>query len=224
MEEFIIFADNNYLKKNTKAYYTLDYYGREYTDGTQFIRDLKNTFNEKWTNVLNNAKAKAVSILKQSLSEIIDKENLSFCTVVAVPRAKAYDTYLPQQLYLIDAISIAANSFDNVIDGTTYIRRHTNTKTTHLPRDTGRKTVRGNIYKGENANDGEEPYPGITLDTCTIDEDKIKGKTIILIDDIYTNGCNVDEDCIQALYEAGADEVIFCSLAKTGRREIDELF
>ena len=219
MEKYIIYADNNYLNKNTKAYYTLDYYGGEDSEDTQFIRDFKDTFDEKRSNVLNSAKAKAISILKQALSEIMDKENIGACTVVAVPRAKAFDTYLPQQLFLIDAISSAAKSFNNIIDGTTYIRRHTNTKTTHIrSRDVGRMTAQGNIPPGENANDGPEPYRGITQDTCHISLTNIKGQTIILVDDIYTVNCHVDEDCIQALYNAGAKEVIFYSLAKTVRR------
>lgn len=219
VEEYIIYADNYYLKKDTKAYYTLDYYGGENTADTQFIRDFKDTFNEKSINILNSAKEKAKSILTEALSEIMDKENISVCTVVAVPRAKAFNTYLPQQLYLIDSISNAAQAFNNIIDGTTYIRRHTNTKTTHIPnRDVGRMTAQGNIPYGKNANDGPEPYPGITQDTCYINSTYIKGQTIILVDDIYTATCNVDEDCIQALYNAGAKEVIFYSFAKTVRR------
>ena len=219
MEEYIIYADNYYLKKDTKAYFTLEYHGREYEDCTEFIRDYKNTFNNINSYRLNSARNRAELLLKQALSEIIDKENLSICTVVAVPRAKAFDTYLPQQLYLIDAISNAAQSFDNAIDGTTYIRRHTNTKTTHIPnRNVGRMTAQGNIPPGENANDGPEPYRGITQETCHINSSYIKGQTIILVDDIYTANCHIDEDCIQALYDAGAKEVIFYSLAKTFRR------
>ena len=36
---------------------------------------------------------------------------------------------------------------------------------------------------------------------------------IILIDDIYTSGCNIDEDCIQALYDNGANRVVFYAIA-----------
>lgn len=216
MEEHIIRA-NEYLSTETKGYYTLDYYGGENSEDTKFILTLKNTFGKYTTSELINAHDKAVEILKQAFSEIIKKENLLDCTVVAIPRAKAYDTYLPQQLYFIKAISNAAQSFNSVIDGTNCIRRYINTKTTHLPRDLGRKTARGNIYKGENANDGEKPYPGITSDTCYINTNYIKGQTIILVDDIYTKNCNIDEDCIQALYNMGAKKVIFYSLARTYR-------
>ncbi len=214
MEDYIISADNYYLDKDTKAYYTLDYYGGEYKDDTRFILDFKNTFGEKSDYVLNNAKAKAVNILKREIAGIIDKENLSICTVIAVPRAKDFESYLPQQLYFIDAVSEAARELDNVIDGTACIIRHTDTKTTHLRRETGRKTIRGDAV----VNDGDSPYPGITRNTCHINTDYVKGQTIILVDDIYTAGCKVDEDCIQALYDAGAKEVIFYSFAKTVKR------
>lgn len=218
LEEYTIYA-NEYLKKDTKAYYTLDYYGGEYSEDTKFILVLKNMFDNYNVSALNNARDKAETILKQALSEIMKKEKLIICTVVAIPRAKAYNTYLPQQLYLIDAISNAAQSFNNVIDGTTYIRRHINTKTTHIrSRDIGRTTAQGKIPNVKNANDGPEPYPGITKDTCKINTSYIKGQTVILVDDIYTKTCNVDEDCIQALYDAGAKEVIFYSFAKTARR------
>lgn len=219
MQKHTIYA-NDCLKKNTKAYYTLNYYPREDNEDTRFILDFKNTFGDIETSVLNDAKIKAEAILKQELASIISEEKLSVCTVVAVPRAKAHDTYLPQQLYLIDAISNVAQSFNNIIDGTTFIERHTNTETTHLPKDLGRKTAQGKIYKGENANDGKKPYCGITKDTCNIDIEHIKGQTIILVDDIYTKNCNIDEDCIQALYDAGAKEVIFYSFAKTTKRVV----
>lgn len=215
MEEYIIFADNYYLKKNTKAYYTLDYYGGQYSKDTEFIRTLKNTFNEKSIEELNAAKAMVERLLSSALGEIMNREQFAICTVVAIPRAKAFDTYLPQQLYLIDAISNAVQSFNNVIDGTAYIKRHANTKTTHIRyRDVGRTTAQGEEY----VNDGPEPYPGITQDTCNINSTYIKGQTIILVDDIYTENCHVDEDCIQALYNAGAKNVVFYSLAKTVRR------
>ena len=46
-------------------------------------------------------------------------------------------------------------------------------------------------------NDGREPYPGITAETCEISPD-IGGENILLVDDIYTPGVNVDEDASKA--------------------------
>ena len=61
------------------------------------------------------------------------------------------------------------------------------------------------------------PYPGITEDTCYIDENNVKGKDIILIDDIYTLGANIDEDGLQALLNSGANKIIFYAIAYTWR-------
>ena len=58
------------------------------------------------------------------------------------------------------------------------------------------------------------PYPGITKDTCSI-SNEVKNKNILLIDDIYTNNINIDEDAIQALLDKGAKSVIFYSVGKT---------
>ena len=81
------------------------------------------------------------------------------------------------------------------------ISRTRNTKTTHN-------------WRLEN-NNGDMPYKGITKDTCTIDENAIKGKDIILVDDIYTEDVNVAEDCIQTLLDIGAKSVKLYVIAKT---------
>jgi len=81
------------------------------------------------------------------------------------------------------------------------IKRYKNTRTTHRNRS-------------GHGGDGRTPYPGITKDTCYIAND-VKGKDILLIDDVYTNTINVDEDAIQALLDNGAKSVIFYSIGKT---------
>ena len=72
---------------------------------------------------------------------------------------------------------------------------------THVKHDTG-------------WNQGNSPYPGITNDTCKI-SNKIAGANIILIDDIYTKTANVIEDCVQALRNKGARDIIVYTVAKT---------
>ena len=69
----------------------------------------------------------------------------------------------------------------------------------------------------EHSNDGERPYPGITKETCRINADMIRDQNVILIDDIYTSGVNIDEDCIQVLFESGAKGVMFYAVAYTRR-------
>ena len=125
MKKYTIYADNNFLNKDTKAYYTLDYYGGENNDDTKFILTFKNTFCWEKINDLKNAKAKAENILISDLSEIITLENLDECTIVSVPRAKALNTYVPEQLCLIEAISCATKSINNAVDVRGDIGRHT---------------------------------------------------------------------------------------------------
>lgn len=214
---FTIYS-NTYLNIETQAYFTLDYHGGQNEESTSFILHMKNTFADYSPYTLKKAKEKAKKHLTTAIEEISNIERIQDCVMVAVPRAKAFNTYLPTQLYLIDAISEVAIETNYVTDGTRCIQRHTNTKTTHLARDVGRKTLQGTIYKGENANDGKVPYPGITQETCDIDSQKLVGKTIILVDDIYTKDCNIDEDCIQALYNVGVKKVVFYALARTVKR------
>ena len=63
-------------------------------------------------------------------------------------------------------------------------------------------------------NDGDLPYVGITNATCNISND-VRGKDILLIDDIYTKTVNIDEDAIQALLSKGANSVAFYAIGNT---------
>lgn len=63
-------------------------------------------------------------------------------------------------------------------------------------------------------NDGSDPYPGISIDTCSFSA-SINGRDILLIDDIYTKTVNIDEDMIQALLNNGANTVTFYAIGNT---------
>ena len=118
------------------------------------------------------------------------------------PRAKAEKRYHANQQLFRTTVRSVVNRLPGFVDGTSYLLRHTNTKTTHL-----RKPIPN--YK----NDGLEPYPGITEATCIISPN-VKNKDILLIDDIYTPGVNIDEDAIEAILNAGAHTVTFYSVGK----------
>ena len=137
------------------------------------------------------------------LPQILQELQLSTLTVCVVPRAKADDSYRANQLLFKSTIKTVVNELNGFEDGTEFIVRHTNTKTTHL-----RKPIE------EYVNDGDEPYPGITDDTCNI-LSNVQGKNILLIDDIYTQTVNIDEDAIQLLLDRGANSVVFYAVAKT---------
>ena len=130
--------------------------------------------------------------------KLTGNNNLIVC---AIPRAKV--NYNPDQLYLKKTISKVVNQLLGFIDGTNYIVRVIDTKTTHRAR------------WGHGGN-GDMPYPKITVNTCEI-SNNVKDKDILLIDDLYTNSVNIDEDAIQALYDKGAKSVVFYSIgAKLG--------
>lgn len=204
MGKFVI-NKNDYLEKDINGYYHQFYTGFGQPDNPEFLLTLKNTFNSKSEEDLTEAKEKVIKILEEDIPSILEKENLSNCICVCVPRAKALNTYCDSQLMLREAISTAANNISRVTDGTDCVRRIANTRTTHLRNA-------HNI-----PNDGDEPYPGITVDTCDIDRNRIMNKNIILIDDIYTKSVNIDEDCIQALLDNGANKIVFYSIGYTRR-------
>lgn len=204
MKEFIIEKNEFLTYGNVKGYYHQYYTGFRNEGNPDFINVLKNTFNYESFKKLKDAKEKVINILKLDIPNIIKENRLSNCMCICVPRAKALNTYSNNQLLFKDAIRIASHSLVNVTDGTNCIRRTKNTKTTHLKNVTFE-------------NDGDMPYVGITKNTCHIDTNAIKDKNIILIDDIYTKSVNVDEDCIQALFDNGAKNVIFYSIGYTRR-------
>ncbi|WP_299385686.1 hypothetical protein [uncultured Lacinutrix sp.] len=208
MKGFTI-EENEILKKDTKGYYYTDYIAYERRDEVEnypmFLLTLKNDPEKNWwESKLNDAKKKLLKVILNNLPEISSKVKLNPLTVCVIPRSKADNTYRPDQLLFKKTIKEAVNQLgDDFIDGTDYIERHTNTETTHL-----RQPIKGFT------NDGSSPYAGITRDTCDISEEVI-GKNILLIDDIYTKGINIDEDAIQALIDKGANSVLFYAVGKT---------
>lgn len=206
---------NRFLREPARGYYNCLYKGYEVENNPDFLNKLKNTFNSESIYTLNASKKEVAKRIAEDIPVIMSRYGLKACILVAIPRAKRFDTYTPQQMYFRDAVSDAAKSIPGVEDGSSCIIRHTNTRTTHLRENTGRWTPQGRV---EN-NDGKLPYPGITKETCNIDESMIKGKNVILVEDIYTKYCNIDEDCIQALLDKGAKMVIFYAIAYTRRYE-----
>lgn len=122
-------------------------------------------------------------------------------TVCGVPRSKAEVSYPWTCMGLKRAISAATDATPGFENGLNYIVRHTDTCTTHRARSG---------YGGA----GMMPYPGITMDTCSL-SNEIAGKDILLVDDIYTRTCGIDEDAVRALLARGAKSVTFYSLGYT---------
>jgi len=196
---------NNYLNQNIQGFYHTDFGGVDLPNNPNYLYKLKNDPHHNWTQYrLNEAQQLLLGVLLNDLPEISNQVDTTPLTVCVVPRAKADNTYRPNQLLFRQTVKTAVQRLGNeFIDGTHIIVRHTNTKTTHL-----RRPMEGFI------NDGSQPYPGISLATCNI-SNEIQGRSVLLIDDIYTKTVNIDEDMIQALISRGANSVVFYAIGKT---------
>ena len=203
MNSFTI-QSNEYLSKNIQAYYHQDYttFGAE--GNPDFINHLKNQFGDRDVPTLQSGVNELKKILEVDFPKIKNIYSNVNLTVCVIPRAKSESFYSENQKLFKKVISVVVDKLSEFSNGTTYILRHTNTRTTHMNRSG---------YGG----DGNMPYPGITKDTCKI-SDEVNGKDILLIDDIYTKTINIDEDSIQTLLDKGAKSVIFYSVAKTVSR------
>lgn len=212
-----LMEQNKFLKCDIQAYHRTYYVGYQQPNNPDYINTLKNTYNNTASHALRNAMKKLVDGLDNEIIEIIKKfpkdAPIAICTV---PRAKSESFYSPQQLYFSGIIGLAIQYINkkhniNIIDGTKFIVRHTNTKTTHLKRDTPNYD-----------NSGPEPYPGIANDTCFF-SDEIKNKHILLIDDVYTKTINIDEDFIQSLLDRECKSVKFFAIAYTQRNNLHNI-
>jgi hypothetical protein len=188
---------NKFLAKPIQAFYHVRYVGRGQPENPDYLNDLKNTYNSFTEFKLGSAADQLGLVLQDDLPQILEALDLGNITVCVVPRAKADQSYSADQLRFKSTVQAVVRSLNGFQDGTAYMRRHTNTRTTHLPENTPNYT-----------NDGSLPYKGITKATCRLARD-VRGKDILLIDDIYTRGVNIDEGAIQSLLDEGAQSVAF---------------
>jgi hypothetical protein len=199
---------NKYLTSKTVGYYHQLYTGYRTDGNPDFLNKLKNTFNTEPSHILQSAKQSVVDILLCDIPFVINETGLLDAMCVCVPRAKTHNAYSDSQLMFCSALKDAVNKLKGVGDGTDCVVRQISTYTTHLKNE-----IKNYV------NDGLRPYPGITRDTCRIDDKRISGRNILLIDDIYTQNINIDEDCIQAIYDAGARNVVFYAIGYTRREQ-----
>lgn len=201
MNRFQIRA-NDYLQRDTCGFYHVPYTRMGNPGNPNYLNDLKNTFNSFSNSKLRSAVQELQSVLRDDLPQIVRSLGLKSIVVCVVPRAKAESNYQPNQRLFQTTVQTTIQQIQGLVDGTTYLRRHTNTRTTHLR----------NPIPNYN-NDGADPYPGITEETCQISP-RIRGEDILLVDDIYTPGVNIDEDAINAILKAGARSVTFYAIGK----------
>jgi hypothetical protein len=204
MTEFEILP-NQYLEQRVQGFYHTAFGGKDMPGNPNFLYKLKNDPHHKWTNdQIRQAQYTLENILTLDLPIVRQRLNVSPLTVCVVPRAKADNSYLPNQLLFKAGVrNVVQRLGREFVDGNSFITRHTNTKTTHL-----RLPMQGVV------NDGRDPYPGISEETCEFSPN-ISNRDILLIDDIYTKTINIDEDMIQALFNYGARTVAFYAIGNT---------
>ena len=200
--------ESHYLSSPAICYYHAPYNKLQSGDcHHQYILNLKNDWRGNSPTMLQNAMRTLAAILLEEIPQIVARTGAT--TLVTIPRSKAENTYSSDQLLFKKTISQVVQILNKrghqppLEDGTSYLIRHTNTKTTH----------RRHGQHPELAGDGPLPHPGITAETCHIDPN-VAGKKILLIDDIYTPGVGIDDDAIQALRDAGAHAVTLYALGK----------
>ena len=196
---------NEYLTQNIQGFYHTDFGGKDMPGNPNYLYKLKNDPHHNWSDYrIQEAQQQLLRVLLVDLPEVLNQVNINPLTVCVAPRAKADNTYRANQLLFKATIRNAVIQLgNNFNDGTNFIERHTNTRTTHL-----RQQMEGFV------NDGSAPYPGISSATCTF-SGNINGNNILLIDDIYTRTVNIDEDLIQSLLNRGANSVLFYAIGKT---------
>lgn len=205
LRQFIINACEK-LSKDILGFFHWEYIKFRAPGNPDCINMIKNDYNSFNFAELENAKNKIISVLENDL-KLIKSLHPEINMICTVPRAKRIETYAPSQLMFFDIVhtvikKIQCNNTSFIEDGTYCIQRIIDTKTTHLN------------YNITNNDNNPAPYKGITKNTCFIDN-SIKGKNILLIDDIYTKTVGIDEDAIQALFDNGAQNVIFYAFART---------
>ena len=123
-----------FLDRNVQAYFNSKYLsgaGQWQIEGTieNIICTLKNDITPYTENILQNTCTQFENILLVDLPKILQLTENNSLTVCTVPRAKV--SYNPNQLYFKRTVSKIANQMPGFIDGTNYIVRTKDTKTTH---------------------------------------------------------------------------------------------
>ena len=195
-------GNDRFLGRSVEIYCHAKYFGF-YSDVNtiSFVNYLKNDL-MTFTHLVPKSELEAAQVLAADLSELVRKYRPF--TVCGIPRSKRESIYPAEKMGLKRAIRKAVASIPQLTDGLDYIVRHTNTKCTHRS------------YWGHGG-DGEMPRPGLLRDTCSLSP-AIAGKRIVLVDDIYTPGVGIDEDGVQALFDAGARSVILYTFGYTVKK------
>ena len=201
MLHYMIGGQNSAALRVETRCYSHDWYRRfrNPNNNLDFVVYLKNDIHPWGDRILAASRSALANVLREDFAQIVNEHG--GLTVCVVPRAKRETSYPLSQMGLKRTIRAVVGEFGMLTDGIDFIIRHTDTLCTHRARS------------GHGGN-GEAPRPGLIRDTCTLSSD-IAGKSILLVDDIYTRNVGIDEDAVQSLYDHGAREVIFYAVGAT---------
>lgn len=197
--------------KGAPIYFT-DLYTRMGEEGNpDYINALKadNATAKTGSILQKNAASLAYKVLQYSLSTLVEKGLVpKDPTVCYVPRAKREEHYVLRQLIFKHVLRDVVTDL-GYNDGIDYIRRVKNMPTTHRKDESycyfvGNPQIEVKVNREEN----------FIAQSCSFSEE-IRGKDIILVDDIYTYGVGIDEYTLLSLLEAGAKSVVLYALACT---------
>lgn len=194
--------DSRYLQQTVKGYFH-DWYYTCHDPRTQigYVVMLKNDYPPRTHKEICESMKTLRSVLAADFAQIVRDNKGRALTVCGVPRAKAECTYDKWQTGLKRTFRMAVKDNPELRDGLDFIVREKDTQTTHRARS------------GRGGN-GELPRPGLIRDTCRLSPE-IKGRDILLVDDIYTSGVGIDEDAVQTLLDCGARSVVFYAVGYT---------
>jgi len=185
------------------GYYHDEYYGMSSPNNRiRFVNVLKNDRLLSSPNDIARGEVMLATAIRADLARITQAHGC--LTLVGVPRSKCEASYPWAKMGLKRALRRAVSENSQLADGLDYIIRQQDTLCTHRS------------YWGYGGT-GEGPRPGLIADTCFMSAE-IAGKDILLVDDIYTPNCGIDEDAISAVLNAGARSVVFYAIGYTVSR------
>lgn len=204
LQNTFVFVDEDSARQFlVESYFHDEYYGMSSPNNrVRFVNTLKNDRLRSSREEILNGEVQLANAIRDDLAWITRMHGAR--TLVGVPRSKCETSYPWAKMGLKRALRRAVSANPMLSDGLDFIVRHTDTLCTH-------RSYWG--YGGA----GEGPRPGLLADTCRLSP-RIAGRDILLVDDIYTPNCGIDEDAIGAVLEAGARSVVFYAIGYTVSR------
>lgn len=220
------------LSPSVDAYTSCTYTGYRNPDNPGFINTLKNDKNEEPCDIfldfgIPSVFQVALSVAYKLHSEIalpgiMRDKGWTDAVVCHVPRAKCFKHYTRRQLHLFDALRWAIEEVNSstsykIEDGIDYLWRRRNRPTSHA--HTANSPNENWLFFLDKESMVIDPNLSYE-ESLGINTEALRGKKVILVDDIYTQGVSIDEMTISEISRrAGVplSDIVLYTLAYTGR-------